>query len=224
MLRWLALVMVAGCDLVFDVDVPGPNPVGFVQGTAADTSNAFRNETAFLNDTTAGNLAIVGVDWVSASNNLFPSVSDTAGNTYVAIGDTIDVGSLHARLFYAADIAGGPCTVGVELTAIADVIEVYVHEYTGIATDDPLDGASLNSSNGFGAMSSGQARLDHSGDLVFMFGVDGTVTVGPELTVRSTFHNNMAADTISGPPGLYDVKATATSSWSMHMAAFRAAR
>ena len=219
MYRWLVLVLLAGCDLVFEVEVP-EGKIAFVQKNEGSTTDA-TTEVAFLTDTRRGNLIIVGVDW--SGDVTFNGISTSTGEVLEQVGSEAIAGSIHARMFYAADIAGGPWGVTVVLSGPTDSLEVYLSEYAGIARTDPLDAAAVNASDGTFDVTSGEAQLAGTGDLIFAYSVDGSVTPGPDFTARSTFHSNLTMESISGEPGLYSATAVATSGWTIHMAAFRRA-
>ena len=220
-MRWLALLLVAGCDLVFEIHTEGPpGEITFVQGNAGDTNLGAEVTVPFLIPTQRGDLIVIGLDWTGSS--VLTSITLSNDDTLSPIGVPSDSNGLHAIVYYASDISGGPCTVTATLDSMADSLELYVHEYAGIDAVDPLDGAAANI-GGDTAMSSGSARLSHSGDLVFAFAVDGQVMVGAGFTSRSTFNGNLTEDMISGAPGQYGATATANSFWAFQMAAFRAA-
>jgi hypothetical protein len=219
MCRWLVLVLLAGCDLVFEVDVPD-GKVAFVQKHEDSTTNATL-EVPFLTDTRRGNLIIVGVDWTG--DLAFNGISTSTGDVLEEIGNEAIAGGIHARMFYAADIVGGPCSVTAVISGPTDSLEMYLTEYTGLARTDPLDAAAVNASDGTFDVTSGEAQLDSRGDLIFAYSVDGSVTPGPDFMARSTFHSNLTMERISGEPGLYAATAIATSGWTIHMAAFRRA-
>jgi len=221
-MRWLALLLaLGGCDLVFEIHTPGPpGEITFVQANAGDINLGAEVTVPFLIPTQRGNLIVIGLDWTGTS--VLTSITLSNDDTLTPIGVPSDSNGLHAIIYYASDISGGPCTVTATLDGMADSLELYVHEYAGIDTADPLDGAAANI-GGDTTMSSGSAQLSRSGDLVFAFAVDGQVSPGPGFTARSTFNGNLAEDMISGAPGKYGATATANSFWVFQMAAFRAA-
>jgi hypothetical protein len=219
MYRWLVLVLVAGCDLVFEVEVPD-GKIAFVQRNDGSTTDA-TTEVGFLTDTRRGSLIIVGVDWTG--DVTFNGISTSTGEVLEQIGSEAIAGGIHARMFYAADVGGGPWSVTVVLSGPTDSLEIYLSEYAGIARTDPLDAAAVNASDASFDVTSGEALLADAGDLIFAYSVDGSVTPGPGFLARSTFHSNLTMERISGEPGLYAATATATSGWTIHMAAFRRA-
>jgi len=223
-MRWLALLLaLGGCDLVFEINTPGvPDEITFVQTFARAADGFNRAAVPFLNPTQAGSLIIVGVDWTATDVDI-TKVSDSQGNALVPVGDAVANGALTAQLFYAADTAGGAEVVDVELSGIADSFEIYLHEYAGVATRDPFDQVAVNVGNGGGPVDSGMATLDSPGELLFAYAVDGSVTPGEGFTARSTFHDNLTQDRISGVPGPYTATATVSSGFTFITAGFRAA-
>jgi hypothetical protein len=220
-MRWLAVLLaLGGCDLVFEINTPGPpGEVTFAQANAGDVDGS-EVAVAFLVPTQHGNLIVVGVDWTG--DVALASLTTSTNDPLIPVAAPSDSNGLRAVIYYAADITGGPCTVTARLDGPASSLELYIHEYAGIDTVDPLDGAAANI-GGDTAMSSGSAQLSRGGDLVFAFAVDGQVMAGEGFTARSTFNGNLVEDMISGAPGPYGATATANSFWVFQMAAFRAA-
>jgi len=220
---WPLLVLLAGCDLVFTVNVKSePGQIIFTQTNSTDTKPGALNQTRLLSPTSEGNLLIVAVDWSGLGVN-FVSIDDTAHDAFELAAGEVNEGDLHARLYYAENIAGGDSTVTIVLSGESPSLEVYVHEYTGVATDEAFDNGSQAHDAFGGDVTTGGALLDSPRELVFGFGVSGSVTPGDGFIARSVLNSNLTEDLISGEPGAYAATATASGRWTLLMAGFRAA-
>ncbi len=195
--------------------------IAFVQGRAGNSLNVSSKSLAFPAANTAGNLIVVGVDWHDTQN--FGSISDSAGNTYIEVGTELRVpGRFRLRLYYAKNIVGGPNTVTVTLGGTIDVVEVYIHEYSGADPVAPLDTQSGMTGTSSSA-TSGTANATSAQDLVFGYCVTGTATAGPGFTVRSSLDENLTEDKIAPLAGPVSATATASSAWALQMGAFKPA-
>ena len=126
------------------------------------------------------------------------------------------------RLYYATNIKGGADRVTIKVTP-SSMMEIYLTEYAGVNLAAPIDvqaGASGSSSS----VSSGTATTTGAGDLIYGLCIgDSVCTVGPNFTVRSTFHSNVMEDKIGATAGSYAATATSNSGWTMQMVALRPA-
>jgi hypothetical protein len=204
-------------DAAADADVDATVPIEFVQVTAgAGPAQSTTVQLVFPNPVTAHDTIIVAADYDSPGTL---TVTDSLHNTYQSaigpVGATIP-----CSIVYALDVHGGNDTVILTLSQPpAAYFEIYVQEYSGIAA---LDGVASQDGTG-SAMTSGTANTSASNDLIFAFGVGGTIAPGSGFIARSTFNSNLTEDAIAGAPGVYGATGTmvAGSGWTLVMTAFR---
>ena len=86
-----------------------------------------------------GNLIVAFVIW---NNSGAATLTDSRGNTYAAAtARTAWSSGWSAQTFYAKSIAGGANTVTATFaTSINQFAVVYIHEYSGLDANNPLDG------------------------------------------------------------------------------------
>lgn len=192
---------------------------------------------AFLSSVTAGNLIVVGLARYSGG---ITSVSDSLGNTYHEIGTEFQFtadNSLALRMFYAYNIGGGACTVTVSCST-GTSLSIFVSEYSGIITTDPLDklATAESSSAGTTANSGNTATISQADELLIGFGIQyaaGTVSVaaGANYSLRQSYTDNNnymtggLEDRVVSGAAAYNATMTWGSSigWIMRVATFKAA-
>ena len=184
----------------------------------ASSSAASTLSLSFPANTTAGNLILVSFDF--DSNATLSSVSDSLGNLFTEVGSQLtSPGGARSRVYFAKNIKGGPDTVTVNLSANSAWIEVYVSEYSGVDTVNPIDGQA-GASGSSTSVSSGNATTTVTGDVIYGYCVgDSACTVGSGFTARSTFNNNLVEDKTASSPGSYAATGSATRGWSMQLVA-----
>lgn len=147
--------------------------IGLVTGQHAFTQQASGTSISaqFPSDITLGNMIIVGV-----SNFLLPgsfSVSDDCGNTYTAVGSSLDDGSPQhgiSQVFYAVITAtegrgNPPCTVTVSGLNSSNA-QLHIAEFTGVLT---LDKFATGTGSGTSISSSSTSTTSQANELVYGF-------------------------------------------------------
>ena len=199
-------------------------PIASVQ-IAAKASPAASStlSLSFPANTTSGNLILVSFDF--DSNATLSSVSDSQGNLLTEVGSQLtSPGGARSRVYFAKNIKGGPDTVTVNLSANSAWIEVYVSEYSGVDTVNPIDGQA-GASGSSTSVSSGNATTTVANDVIYSFCLaDSACTVGSGFTARSTFNNNLIEDKTATTPGSYAATGSATRGWSMQLVALKKAQ
>jgi len=156
------------------------------------------------------------------------TLSDTRGNVYtsVAAPTKYNGGQNSAEVFYAKNIPAGANTVTATFaTSVSSFGIVYIHEYSGIDKNSPLDVTTSAVGASGSAMSSGSVTTTNANDLLFGGGVSSaTVTqAGSGYTIRSTGSGNVTEDRLVGATGSYSATATHNGSyWAMQIVAFKA--
>jgi RHS repeat-associated protein len=199
----------------------GPHPWSHVQSTARNAGGR-RNALAFGSANLAGDLIIAEVDWPSGSN--FTSISDSRGNTYIQIGTehtSTGVG-IKSRLYYAKNIAAGSNTVTTVVSGFPAYHELYLHEYSGVDTSNPLDSFSENANNGT-SFTSGNLTTTGNNELLYGVEIDSSQAAAASgWTTRSTLDGNVAAEMNASAPGNYAFTGTSSGSFLAWVAAFKA--
>jgi chitodextrinase len=199
-------------------------PPSFVQSTENQISNGSSVSVAFNTSTSAGNTIVAYVIW---SNSGSVALADSRGNTFSSVSAPIIWGSgFSAQVFYATGITGGADAVTAAFrNAVSNFGVIYIHEYSGISTSNPVDfTASATGSSPF--LNSGSINTPGANYLIFGAGVsENTVTAaGTDFIARSLAFGNITEDRIAGSPGTYSATALHNALiWAMQVVAFRPA-
>jgi hypothetical protein len=195
--------------------------VRFVQLTAsATTSSSNSLALSFPSKTSTGDSILVAFDYRASAT---PStVTDSQGNTFAAVGYAVtSPGGAHASVYAAKNVKGGADTVTVTLSS-ASSIDLYLAEYSGVATVNTVD-AWAGAAGKAGAVSSGNATTTAAGDLIFGYAIcQSYCTAGSGFATRSTLYTNLIEDTVAGASGNYAATGWANSGWAMQMVALKA--
>src|SRR5271163_4929333 len=215
-------ILVSLCFLsTANAQVTGPAFVQESVGASAGTSSSL--SVSFPANTVAGDVILVAFDFnENAGTN---TVTDFQGNVFTGVGARLNTpdGTIRTRVFYAKNIKGGPDTVTVSLTGNSTWINAYLTEYSGLDLVNPID-AQAGASGSAGAVSSGNATTNFTGDVIYGYCVsEGTCTVGSGFTTRSTFNNRLIEDKLAGSPGSDAATGSATNGWTMQMVALKPA-
>jgi hypothetical protein len=101
---------------------------------------------AFGADVTAGNLLVVAVAWQGTS---VLTVTDNRGNVYAEATSAYDaVNGQSLAIVFAANAASGATTVTATFDATPTLQRLEIHEYSGVATANPLDVTATNIADG----------------------------------------------------------------------------
>ena len=183
------------------------------------------NSVTFPGTNRAGDLIVVYVLWGSIGD---VAVTDTNGNTYRPAGarTTWNGGRAGAAVFYAANVAAGPNTVTATFAApITTFGIVYAHEYAGVDTTDPLDGAT-SATGATMTVTGGPLTTTTDGDLLFVAGgsTDTVELTDPAYSTRSDLWDNVTGDSTGEPAGTHTVTGTHNgTAWVTNLVAFKPA-
>jgi chitodextrinase len=199
-------------------------PPSFVQVNNNQISSGGSTSVTLNAPTVAGNTIVVYLIW---NNTGSAAVSDSRGDTFVSVGSPVSWGNGYsAQVLYANGIVGGTDTVTATFrTSVTSFGVLYVHEYAGISTSNPVD-LTASASGSSGSLNSGTATTTSANDLIFGAGVsDNVVTAaGLGFTSRDMAYGNITEDKVAGSTGSYSATATQGGNmWGMQMVAFRAA-
>lgn len=164
------------------------------QATSSNKTTTGTNTAAYTTNNTAGNLLVCAIGTRSnAGTTTVGSVTDTAGNTWVA-GPVLNGSIYWVALYYVLNAKSGANTVTVNMTALgtANGWRFTVLEYSGGASW-ALDTSNTNSTaNNTDPQSCGALTTTHSSDLIIGCGVSaitwaaGTVPSGSSLASAGT--------------------------------------
>jgi hypothetical protein len=203
-------------------DAPGPPRPGgiqYVQGNAgANVNNQATVSVTLPQPVTAGDAIVVAVD---ATSDQMIAVSDTLGSQYTIAYSTDDGNGIESGIAYALDVAGGTAivTFTIDTTNPVQFLEVYVHEFSGIAVPDGATGMSGTSMD----MHSGPVTTTAAHDLIFAFGATGRASAGNGFTPLLDFNANLSEYAIQTAAGPIEATETMNSGidWILTMAAFK---
>jgi hypothetical protein len=233
----LLLVVVAGCGRIsFDAQVHdgasdqqdgagapidgAASPPSFVQNAASANLSPVVT-TALASPVTAGNLIVV-------SFNLFPantamSVVDTLGSTFSILGP-FDSPATRLYIAYAIAPATGADSITVTMSPPAGTsVTVNVCEYTNVSQVSPYDTSASVGGNTLGVDGARSPDILTASPNEILIGViiDGSVSAGTGMTMRSNFNGDVIEDVVAPVPGTYRITATPDSQWSATIVAFR---
>jgi hypothetical protein len=202
---------------------PSGGSISLIQLTQNEVSKGKSVSVSFDAPTKSGNTIVAYVIW---NNPGSVYLTDSQGNVYAKPRNPTSWGSgNNAEVLYASNIAGGADTITATFQSPVSAFGVlYVHEFAGINTANPVDVSAASSGNS-ATLNSGFATTTAAGDLIFGAGVSDNVvsTVGPGFSVLDVDFGNITESKIAGAPGSYAATATHIgSSWAMEMVAFRA--
>ena len=193
--------------------------------TLYQTSTATSIAVTFGATVLAGDLIVVHIDWDNQARDI-SSVIDNKGNTYHKInGPTNWNGTnFRAELWYAYNVLAGGTKVTATLNgAPTSFTQMYITEYTGIATSiNPLDQNAAAAGN-TAAVSSGAKTTTYTNELIYgaSIGASGNLTTGATFTTRSTANQNIIEDKNVTAAGSYSTTFTsAGGNWVAQMATF----
>jgi hypothetical protein len=232
-MRVLALVVLAACKGFFDPRPPDGPPdsslatVSFVQANHGTATAINFVSLSFPVAQRQGDLLVAIVEWGAG-----PSVSnvrDTDGNAWnVAVAP---FGSSNTQaMFYAENVAAalaGKNLITVTFNTMASS-ELRIAEYSGIATSDSLDASQANQATSGTTADSGLFTTTHAHDLLVAGDTTSSTTAGAGsgYTARMiTTYGDILEDEEVFDVSSYNADAplTATGSWVMEVAAFKAA-
>jgi murein DD-endopeptidase MepM/ murein hydrolase activator NlpD len=173
-----------------------------VQAASNTSGTSLSIAKAFTSNNTAGNLIVAMVSWDNANTNSM-TCSDSQGNYYTTAllsKDTTNQDDI--AICYAADIKGGANTVTATFGANSNILVLAVHEYSGVATTNPLDVSNSNIANGTSGTNgytAGSATTTTNGDLIFGTMQDDTSTTGT-LTAGTNYTKRIQASNTGGYP------------------------
>ena len=223
--RAVAATALALSGALFVADQAAAATPAHVQSRAQEITSGTANNLAFSANNTAGNLIVVYALW---SNTQPVTLTDTAGNSYLPAAPATkwNNSAWSSQVFYAKSVAGGANTVRATFAqSISSFGILYIHEYSGVDTANPLDAsaAAIGSSQ---AMDSGSAAVTGSNDLIFGAGASSYSVnqAGTGFTTRRIDFDNRTEDKVVTGTGSYNATARQSgSAWVMHMVAFKAA-
>ena len=216
-------------QLVLSILLASPACAAIARLQKADT---YPGNSVTLTGTTAGNFLVVSASWADTTSD--PAVSDTASNTWnplpVLRGPT-GQGPASIKLFYAMNIRAGNTTITLS-SSPADV-GIHVVEYSGVATGTSLDVTNTAVAAGPSTTPTSGSFTSTVGDLIYVYLADEgaaqtTVTAGAGYTTITTTGNHFdgSEDNLSATAGAQTASftlGTATGSWALYVATFKAA-
>ena len=192
--------------------------ISMVQANQKSMGNVSSVTLPFGSNTAAGNLLIACVSWSNTQN--FVSVADSQGNAFTQFGNELDDGE-KARCYYAKNIIGGADSITFTLNASAGVIEMYIHEVSGVSYASPFDQACSTTAGG-GTISCSVTTTAAS-EILFGYNQDGTshLVGGSGFTAVTTFNGNLSEYKVVSSTGTYAINASESGSGVLIGGAFK---
>lgn len=161
-----------------------------LQTTAAD-SGASTNVLAYGSNLGANSLLVCSIVWPSAI--AFTSIVNSNGVSWVPVGteQTNSAGSFpfKQRVYYALNVSAGANTVTSTIASAPAFHELYICEYSGIATASPLDATNEGVQNTSYSLS---ATAGAANELLWGFAQGATTT--SVLTAPSGWNTRSSFD------------------------------
>jgi hypothetical protein len=202
---------------------PAPSDIALVQSIAGRSTSV-----AFAQPVTARNTIIVAMDLAPGSATPPSVITDSLHNRYATLAGPYSVsGGLQLYLAAAFDVAGGPTTVRVSWSG-SENLDLFIHEYAGLAPVDAVDTTSTAKGISSNAEPTASASVSVSApnELLFAFvGADAAdVTAGAGFSQGVLFVGNLTEDRVTQQRGTYQATATVTTSghaWGVLLAALK---
>lgn len=195
------------------------------QTVFTDGSGGGQNPAATMGAGRAGSAIVAVANWNDNTTTL-DSVTDDAGNTYVAAGPAVSNGTHTCRAYVAQNATAGATAVTYHFSAnsFGGFIELYVSEYVGVDATAAVD----QHSEAFGTSAvpdSGAKTTTTAKELIYGFGSGASsVTNGGTYTSRDASNGNRVEDKLVSSIGSYSADFTMTSgTWIAIMVTLRQA-
>ena len=178
---------------------------------------------SFSANNTAGNFLIVSGTIARPSGAL--SISDTQGNTYIAVTNPVTdtAQDVTSYLWYVPSCKGGANTVSLT-PGVAGALEIHISEWSGISTTNPVDQFASATGTGTNA-SSGAITPTANGELIYGYTfLLNTASAGTGFTGMTLVNGDL--DEYQIQPAAAPVAATYTQTsgtWFARVATFRPA-
>jgi hypothetical protein len=208
-----------------DVSTNGPSTPAFVQVVSATPQTTPTSVAATYAAETAGNTNVVLIGWNNITTAI-SSVADSAGNVY-QVAAPITRGTANSQaIYYAKNISGGTPTVTVTFSAASAFPDLRIMEYSGLDATAPFH-TSASFTGGTTPTNTGTLNTTVPTTLLVAGGTtNGAFSApGAGFTQRIITPNDSdyVEDRVVTSSGAYAGAATASGSWVMQMAAFKAA-
>ncbi|MGE0764810.1 MAG: hypothetical protein AB7N80_16170 [Bdellovibrionales bacterium] len=183
-----------------------------------------QSSASFASPNTAGNLIVAQIDWQGSAQ--LQAVRDSAGNTYQAAGPRVTTASgYHLQIWYAKDIKASINKVTAVFTNSSRLNNLYVNEYSGADTVEPVDVFVGVSGSGITARSGSFAT--RAPNVLIYAGVLSEYGWGAfesDYTVRPFFGLTPMADKLVSQTGTYQMNAglPVSTNWAVQIVGFRA--
>ena len=217
-------------SFTWTVSDPSTGRVKFQQANSQTISGAVQTVSAsFVSPQLAGDLNVVAIAWQDQTGATVASVTDNAGNVYLAASSPLTAAGIGTQVVYytinAVNSAAAANAVTATFTAPVTLVDVRLAEYDGIEAVNAVD--TFVGASGTGLIAdSGEVATSWDKDLLLAasFAPVATSSAGPGFTERlNTPNGALVEDTTVTRTGLYraTVSLSAPASWIIQMVAFR---
>ena len=175
-----------------------------IQTAAASGAGPF---TVSITPNAAGNLLILGVGM--NQKGIVLTVTDNNGNSWIPIVYNMQEGNEAGCLYHVPSCNSGATTISVALQNAEALVGLIVTEYSGCASNHPVDGFAVGFGNTGTAVSTANLTTTQSNDVIFSFCafIDQNISsIGGGYTLRSSLGTNdftATGDLAAPTPGTY---------------------
>lgn len=182
-----------------------------VQGAGATETAQSTTLSATISSSTAGNLLAVAFGLKGTSPTI-TSVTDNKSQTWTA--GVVNSGSTNVSgVYYFLNTAAGVTTVTIT-TGQTDTIEMYVWEFSGVATASAIDGTGATSNGSSTAPTTGGAVTTNANDLllgsIVWLGTNTISAITGGFTAEATQQSTPASNIQNVSAGYQIVSSTGT--------------
>ena len=166
--------------------------------------------TNFPSNVHANDLIVVGVNWdMGAPTPNLVAMTDSLGDTFTTILGPFDGAGSRSYLVVAPVVAAGPDTVTAAIDIGAVVVDLRIHEFSGVSlATTPDDGSSVSGPDSAPATVSGApVTTTTPNDLVFSMVLCGTCHATTPDTDAQEFDGDDTEFLIAATPGMYTPRA-----------------
>jgi hypothetical protein len=157
--------------------------------TAAASGTSFN---VSITPNSAGDLLILGIGVFQSSQIL--NVTDNNGNQWIPVVMNDQNTDASGAVYYVLSCNSGATTITVTMVQSSTDIGLIVTEYSGCASNHPIDGFAVGYSATGTSITTGTLTTTQANDVIFsmcFFASDNLASIGGGYTLRSSFGTNI---------------------------------
>jgi len=165
---------------------------------------------AYTSDVHAGDLIVVGINWsTGAPTPNLVNTTDAMGDAFTTVLGPFDGDGSRSYIVIAPIAANGPDSITISMDAAATVVDLRIHEFSGVAlVTTPDDGSSVSGTDAAPATVSGApVTTTTANDLVFSMVLCGTCEAATPDIDAQDYDGDVTEYLIASTPGMYTSRA-----------------